>query len=209
MQDRSALEQTLKEQENEKLKSELSFLRSQVSPHFIFNVLNSVASLARKKSDKVEDAIIQLSHLMRYTLYTNQKVTIEREVEYITNYINLQKLRFGTTANIDFQVNMKRQDLVIEPMLLIPFVENAFKHGIGLIQDPVIIIILEVSNHEINFSVRNKFNAEQNETKDSSSGIGLQNVKRRPDLLYKDLYTLRTETIGGNWYVVELKLIAA
>ena len=209
MQDRSTLEQTLKEQENEKLKSELSFLRSQVSPHFIFNVLNSVASLARKKSDKVEDAIIQLSHLMRYTLYTNQKVTIEKEIEYITNYINLQKLRFGTTANIDFRVNLKRDDLVIEPMLLIPFVENAFKHGIGLITDPIIIILLDVSDHEINFTVRNKFNPEQNETKDSSSGIGLQNVRRRLDLLYKDLYTLRTETIEDNWYVVELKLIAA
>jgi len=94
-------------------------------------------------------------------------------------------------------------------MLLIPFVENAFKHGIGLIKDPIIIMRLDVTDQEINFTVRNKFNPEQNETKDSSSGIGLQNVKRRLDLLYKDLYTLRTETIEGNWYIVELRLIAA
>ncbi|HEX5167939.1 MAG TPA: histidine kinase [Cyclobacteriaceae bacterium] len=209
MQDRGALEQTLKEQETEKLKSELAFLRSQVSPHFIFNVLNSVASLARKKSDKVEDAIIQLSQLMRYTLYTNQKVSIEKELEYITNYINLQKMRFGTSVQIDFKVNMKRSDLLIEPMLLIPFVENAFKHGVGLITDPIIIILLDVEDYAINFTVRNKFNPEQNETKDSSSGIGLQNVRRRLDLLYKDMFTLRTETIDDDWYVVELKLIAS
>lgn len=208
MQDRIVLQQTLKEKENETLKAELSFLRSQVSPHFIFNVLNSVASLARKKSDKVEDAIIQLSHLMRYTLYTNQKVTIEKEVEYISNYINLQKLRFGTAVKIDFKVDVRRIDLAIEPMLLIPFVENAFKHGIGLITDPVIIILMEGTDHEINFSVRNKFNPDQNETKDSSSGIGLQNVKRRLDLLYNDRHSLRTETMEENWYVVELKLIA-
>jgi sensor histidine kinase YesM len=208
MQDRDKMEQTLKEQENERLKSELAFLRSQVSPHFIFNVLNSVASLARKKSEKVEDAIIQLSQLMRYTLYTNQKVSIEKEIEYITNYINLQKMRFASSVRIDFQINKKPGNLAIEPMLLIPFVENAFKHGVGLIAHPIIMIILEVGDHEINFSVRNKFNPEQNETKDSSSGIGLQNVKRRLDLLYKDMYTLRTETIDGDWYVVELKLIA-
>lgn len=208
MQDRGAMEETLKEQETERLKSELAFLRSQVSPHFIFNVLNSVASLARKKSDKVEDAIIQLSQLMRYSLYTNQKVSIEKEVEYITNYINLQKMRFGTSVQIDFRVKMKRNDLIIEPMLLIPFVENAFKHGVGLIVNPIIIIILDVTEHEINFIVRNKFNPEQNETKDTSSGIGLQNVKRRLDLLYQDMYTLKTETIDGDWYVVELKLIA-
>jgi sensor histidine kinase YesM len=93
-------------------------------------------------------------------------------------------------------------------MLLIPFVENAFKHGMGMIVDPVIIIILEGTEYEINFSVRNKFNPDENETKDSSSGIGLQNVKRRLDLLYNDKYTLRIETTEGNWYVVELKLIA-
>lgn len=209
IQDRSSIEKTLKDQENERLKSELVFLRSQVSPHFIFNVLNSLASLARKKSDKVEEAIIQLSHLMRYTLYTENKVTIEREVEYLNNYINLQRLRFGTSAAINFNVDIERMNLLIEPMLLIPFVENAFKHGIGLIQDPVIDITLKANYQEINFIVRNKFNPAQNESKDSASGIGLQNVKRRLDLLYKNLHQLKIETIDGNWYVTELNLIAS
>ena len=208
MQDRSTYETVLKERENEKLKSELSFLRSQVSPHFMFNVLNSLASLARKKSDQVESAIIQLSQLMRYSLYhTDKKVTLEQEADYINNYINLQKLRFGATVNMHFHVDLARKDLLIEPMLLVPFVENAFKHGVGLIGDPVIIIILEASAYRISFTVRNKFNPAYNEIKDSSSGIGLHNVRRRLDLLYKDLYTLDTYTTEAHWFVAELKLI--
>lgn len=210
MQDRSAFENMRKEQENEKLKSELSFLRSQVSPHFMFNVLNSLASLARKKSDQVEFAIIQLSQLMRYTLYhSDKKVTLDQEAEYISNYINLQKLRFGATMNVHFHVNMERKDLLVEPMLLIPFVENAFKHGVGLIKDPVIMVILETTEHQINFVVRNKFSSTQGDTKDPSSGIGLQNVRRRLDLLYTDLYTLEVYTTEDHWFVSELKLIAS
>jgi sensor histidine kinase YesM len=97
MQDRSAYENLLKEREHEKLKSELSFLRSQVSPHFMFNILNSLASLARKKSNSLESAIIQLSQLMRYSLYhTDKKVSLEQEAAYIGKYIELQRMRFGS-----------------------------------------------------------------------------------------------------------------
>ncbi|HEY3403286.1 MAG TPA: histidine kinase [Ohtaekwangia sp.] len=208
MQDRSALETAMKEQETERLKSELSFLRSQVSPHFMFNVLNSLASLARKKSDQVESAIIQLSQLMRYALYhTDKKVSLEQEAEYLSNYIELQRLRFGTTVNMHYHVDIERKDLQIEPMLLVPFVENAFKHGVGLIENPVIIILLEATSYQISFTVKNKFSASSNEVKDASSGIGLQNVKRRLDLLYKDLYTFNTYTTDDNWFVSELKII--
>lgn len=207
MQDRSQLETNLKEQETERLKSELSFLRSQVSPHFIFNVLNGVAALARKKSDQIEESIVQLSHLMRYFLYNvDKKVTIEKEAEYIRNYISLQKLRFGNSIEINFQEHITRSNMLIEPMLLIPFVENAFKHGIGIIKQPVILIILEVRDHELNFSVRNKFNPAQNETKDSSSGIGLQNTARRLQLLYKNMHSIDIRT-EDNWFIAELKLI--
>lgn len=208
VQDRTDFENLKKEQETERLKSELSFLRSQVSPHFMFNVLNSLAALARKKSDQVESAIIQLSELMRHTLYhSDKKVSIEQEAEYIRNYINLQKLRFGSVVDMHFHVELLRKDLEIEPMLLVPFVENSFKHGVGLIKDPIIIITLGATEYQINFSVRNKFNPSGNETKDSSSGIGLQNVKRRLDLLYKDHYSLETNIVEDHWYVTELKLI--
>jgi hypothetical protein len=207
MQDRSDFETARKEQENEKLKSELSFLRSQVSPHFMFNVLNSLASLARKKSDQVEDAIIQLSQLMRYSLYhTDKKVTLEQEAEYLNNYIELQKLRFGASVEMRFHVDIVQRDVVIEPMLLVPFVENAFKHGVGLMADPIIIIMLKADGDSIHFAVRNKFNASPSEIKDASSGIGLQNVKRRLDLLYKDHYTLNIYATKENWFITELTI---
>jgi two-component system LytT family sensor kinase len=208
MQDRSAYENLLKEREHEKLKSELSFLRSQVSPHFMFNILNSLVSLARKKSDVVESAIIQLSQLMRYTLYhTDKKVSLEQEAEYISNYIELQRLRFGSMITLHYHVNIERRDLMIEPMLLIPFVENAFKHGVGMIKNPIVKVTLEASSYGINFKVLNKFNPTQNDGKDASSGIGLQNVRRRLDLLYKDLYALKTYT-EDDWFIADLKLIA-
>lgn len=206
MQDRTAYEGVLKERENEKLKSELSFLRSQVSPHFMFNVLNSLASLARKKSDHLEAAIIQLSQLMRYSVYyTDKKVTLEQEADYLTNYIELQKMRFGAQISLHCQVSIELKDLMIEPMLLIPFVENAFKHGVG-VQNPVIKVSLNASAYEVKFTVKNKYSPVEAQVKDSSSGIGLQNVRRRLDLLYEDLYELKSYT-KEEWFMVELKLI--
>lgn len=206
--DRVQFERERKERENENLKSELSLLRSQVSPHFMFNVLNNLASLARKKSDQLESVIIQLSHLMRYMLYDSgeKKVTLDKEIEYLKSYIDLQKLRFGNDVSISFDTEVKQGGLPIEPMLLIPFVENAFKHGIGVITDPQIMIHLSIKDHILGFAVKNKFNRVLTETKDPSSGIGIQNVRRRLDLLYKDLHELKIFE-AGPWFVVELKLI--
>lgn len=205
--DRIQFEREREQRENENLKSELSLLRSQVSPHFMFNVLNSLAALARKKSDLMEPVIIQLSQLMRYMLYDagEKRMTINQEIEYLTNYIDLQKLRFGTDILITFRTQVLRGELAIEPMLLIPFVENAFKHGTGLVMDPVIEIELVSDDNTLNFVVRNKFsNAAQ--AKDPSSGIGIQNVRRRLDLLYKDMHVLNLSQ-EGSWFTVELKLI--
>ena len=206
--DRGQFERERKERENETLKSELSLLRSQVSPHFMFNVLNNLASLARKKSDQLESVIIQLSQLMRYMLYDpgEKKVTVNNEIEYLKSYIELQKLRFGNDITIDFDANVNNGDLPIEPMLLIPFVENSFKHGTGMITDPMIAVKLSMEDSTLNFFVKNKFNGNIAETKDSSSGIGIQNVRRRLDLLYKDLHELKIYE-QGQWFKVELKLI--
>jgi sensor histidine kinase YesM len=174
----------------------------------MFNVLNSLASLARKKSDNLESAIIQLSQLMRYTLYhTDKRVSLEQEAEYIGNYINLQKMRFGTMVNMHFHVDIEQKDVLIEPMLLVPFVENAFKHGVGLIREPIIIIIMESTSNRIHFTVRNKFNPTYTGGKHPASGIGLNNVRRRLDLLYKNEYSFETYTTEGNWFVAELKLL--
>jgi LytS/YehU family sensor histidine kinase len=129
--------------ENERLKSELSFLRSQISPHFMFNLLNSMVSLARKKSDLLEPMLIKMSEILRYMLYEkdDSKIPIEKEHAYLNNYIDLQILRFGKKVKVNFESNLENTSLLIEPMLLIPFVENAFKHGTGMIKEPTIDII--------------------------------------------------------------------
>jgi len=199
-------ETRIKERETENLKTELSFLRSQVSPHFMFNVLNNMVALARKHSDDLEPSLIKLSSLLRYMLYeTNeQSVALEKEVEYLQSYIDLQQQRFG--KSVDLCVDLKEIDnnYFIEPMLLIPFVENAYKHGIGMVQDAEIRIALKVKNGLLQFEVKNKF-TETTQTNDQTKGIGLHNVQRRLNLLYKNRHTL-TITRNGNWFLVSLQI---
>ncbi|HEY6161545.1 MAG TPA: histidine kinase [Bacteroidia bacterium] len=203
--DRSRTEQQMKERENEHLKSELIFLRSQVSPHFMFNVLNNIVSLSRKRSEMVEPVVIKLSQLMRYMLYESDedKVALEKELEYLQSYIDLQMLRFGNDVKLELDIQNKCEGVSIEPMLLIPFVENAFKHGIVWIDRPEISIQLGCTGHELKFSVKNKFNDKVKEQKDKSSGIGLNNVKRRLNLLYKDKHKLEVRQ-EGHRFITEL-----
>lgn len=193
--------------ENENLKTELSLLRSQVSPHFMFNVLNNMVALARKQSDQLEPSLIKLSSLMRYMLYEADEdtVALEKETDYLQSYIDLQQQRFGAKVQVNVSMQLPEQGYEIEPMLLIPFVENAFKHGTGLIQDARIDIELRASHGLLQFSVRNKYNPEFTEIKDKTSGIGLTNVKRRLNLLYKDEYQLLINKKDG-WFVVSLQL---
>lgn len=185
-------EQEQKERETEKLKSELSFLRSQISPHFMFNVLNSIVSLSRRKPERVEPVVVKLSDLMRYMLYESDdaKVTLQREAQYLRAYIELQQLRFGDDIEINFNTNELNGNKTIEPMLLIPFVENAFKHGVGMIINPTIEIDLHTVDNRIIFSVKNKVNRQFKEEKDEASGIGLANVRRRLELLYPENHHL-------------------
>ena len=190
--DRMKEDEQVKEQENERLKSELSFLRSQISPHFMFNVLNSVVSLSRRKPEMVEPVVVKLSELMRYMIYeTNDSIVpISKELVYLESYIDLQKIRFGDDILIKFKHEIGPKSSSIEPMLLIPFVENAFKHGVGFIENPTIEIELKDSSKELKFHVANKKGASVNEPKDESSGIGLANVKRRLELLYPNNHSL-------------------
>src|SRR5262249_40157374 len=150
----------------------------QVNPHFMFNVLNNMVALARKKSDLLEPSLIKLSSLLRYMLYETdeQKVPLEKEVEYLRSYIDLQQQRFGSLVKINVDVHAPDKHYEIEPMLLIPFVENAFKHGTGIIDSPQIDIELSAENDTLKFLVSNKYNEGVEETKDNSSGIGLSNV---------------------------------
>ncbi|MBV9963494.1 MAG: histidine kinase [Parafilimonas sp.] len=194
------------ERETENLKSELLFLRSQVSPHFMFNVLNNMVALARKKSDLLEPSLIKLSSLMRYMLYETdeQKVPLEREVEYIQSYNDLQQQRFGKNVKVCASFNISH-GCEIEPMLLIPFVENAFKHGTGIIDDAQIKIELKENNGLLQFLVSNKYNDAANGSKDKDSGIGLNNVKRRLNLLYGQNHALLINKNDG-WFTVSLQI---
>jgi LytS/YehU family sensor histidine kinase len=206
--DAKRIEKIRKEKENETLKTELSFLRSQVSPHFMFNVLNTLVSLARKKSDLMEPSLIQLSNLMRYMLYesNDERISLTQEVEYLRSYIDLQMLRFGDDVTIELNIEQDLEEYSIEPMLLISFVENAFKHGVGMIDNPLIKVFLSVerTKHWLDFRVENGIQ-QQEGTKDKSSGIGLINVRRRLELLYKGRYTLETRQ-NGNIFVSNLKV---
>jgi sensor histidine kinase YesM len=204
--DRREAEQKQKERETETLKTELLFLRSQMSPHFMFNVLNNMVALARKKSDLLEPSLLKLSSLMRYFLYEadEEKVSLEKEIGYLQSYIDLQQQRFG--KNMALSVQMTKDSYYgVEPMLLIPFVENAFKHGTGLIADAAIHITLEAIGGVLRFEVANKYSEGPAEEKDRTSGIGLANVQRRLDLLYGKNHTLQIEKEAG-WFRVRLQL---
>lgn len=205
--DRTEADKLIKEKENENLKTELSLLRSQVSPHFMFNVLNNMVALARKGSDLLEPSLIKLSSLMRYMLYETdgEKMSLEKEIDYLQSYIDLQQQRFGKNVEVvvDFtQVNMQEE---IEPMLLIPFVENAFKHGTGFIEQAKIEIVLTITDKNLRFLVKNRYNEGGHEVKDGTSGIGLTNVRRRLELLYGKKHLLQIEKSNG-WFITDLQL---
>lgn len=193
-----------KEMEKEKLVSELSFLKSQVNPHFLFNSLNGIYALAIKKSDKTPEALLQLSDLLRHMLYdADQKmVPLKKEVNYLKNYIQLQRLRLSDDAMISFDVIGDLSSKMIEPMLFIPFVENAFKHGVDS-EGADIRIKLSVKGRHLTFEVVNRISKAK--SKDASSGIGLANVKKRLDLHYGDDYVLNQGESQG-FFKVDLHL---
>lgn len=205
--DRVRTDRLAKETETETLKTELSFLRSQVSPHFLFNVLNNMVALARKGSDQLEPSLIKLSSLLRYMLYetTEEKVPLDKEVAYLKSYVDLQIQRFRKTVPV--QLLLKEPDAAyeIEPMLLIPFVENAFKHGVMLDPDATIDIELSAVKGMLQLLVRNKYSDDEEVAKERSSGIGLANVERRLNLLYKDHHSLLIKRANG-WFTVSLQL---
>jgi len=187
----------------EQFSIKLKFLRSQISPHFIFNVLTNLVSLARKQSRQLEPALIMLSDLMRYMLYESdeKKVSIARELDYLKSYISLQQIRFGDDVKIDVAIDLPERVLQanIEPMLLIPFVENAFKHGTGA-NDPFISITISSNKSELILDVKNKF-VEDDKNKDENSGIGLENVRSRLVLLYEGRHQLKLDRENDIFHV--------
>nr|WP_294896881.1 histidine kinase [uncultured Pedobacter sp.] len=180
------------ELEKQRLTAELAFLKSQINPHFLFNSLNNIYSLAYQKSDATPNAILKLSEIMRYMLYESNdtRVALDKEITYLKSFIDLQKLRFKGEAYVVLEVEGQIADQKIVPLLLISFVENAFKHGLATDKENPIHINISVFEDNLLFTVKNK---KALKNKDQTGGIGMANVVRRLDLTYPEKYKLSVE----------------
>ncbi len=187
--------------------TELSFLRSQINPHFLFNSLNNVYSLVYHQSDQSLTAIAKLSDLLRYMLYdTNEQVPLQKELDYINKYMELQQMRFDQPLPANLELTGNPGKCNIPPLLLIPFVENAFKHG-DIRSGHPIVMKLHAGDDMMRFSITNKVG---NHQKDASGGIGLENVQRRLELLYPGKYTLQVQQTASIFEVqLEIKTCQA
>ena len=177
--------------EKERLSSELAFLKSQVNPHFLFNTLNNIYGLARKQNPATEDAILKLSGLMRYMLYeTNApEVPLARELQQLEDYLSLQALRYSRTEVATLHTSGQMEQHQIAPLLLIPLVENGFKHGRFSQPDDHLDMYLEVNEEALTFTATNPI-APRTETRDAVGGVGLENIRRRLELLYPNRHAL-------------------
>jgi two-component system LytT family sensor kinase len=198
-------ERVQRDLENQRLSAELAFLKSQINPHFLFNSLNSIYSLAYQKSDTTPEAILKLSEIMRYMLYesNDNKVDLAKELLYLQNYIDLQKIRFGNKAFVDFKIIGEVGNQKIVPLILIAFIENAFKHGVANDPSVPIRLLINLDGTHLHFYMENK---KHMHNRDAEGGIGLNNVKRRLDLLYPGKYTLTIQD-ETDIYTCELSLV--
>lgn len=196
---------TIKQIENDQLHLELSSLKNQINPHFFFNTLNNLYALSLEKSDQTPSVILKLSEMMRYTIYDckEQEVSLEGEVTYMENFIALQKVRHHKRGVITLKNDIKDANIKIAPMILIVFIENAFKHGFDLLdKDAFINISLKHEANVLHFYIENNFGTT---TEKHEKGIGLENVKRRLALLYPDTHELKIVT-NKTLFSVHLKL---
>jgi sensor histidine kinase YesM len=200
------IEKKKQEIENEKLATELSFLKSQINPHFLFNTLNNIYSLALVKSDATPDAVLKLSSIMRYVLNETKhdKVSLEQEIQFIRHYIELQKMRLTNKVSIDFLLEGEIEGRQIAPLVLIPFVENAFKYGISTKETSAIFFKVKTTEKTLEFTSQNHI-VTTNKERPEKTGIGLVNTKRRLELLYPQKHIL-TVTEENNQFLVHLTL---
>lgn len=199
------LEAKRREVENEKLMAELRFLKAQINPHFLFNTLNNLYYLAFTNSPNTTEVIAMLSQMMRYMIYdsNHSRVPLSKEIEYMENYISLEKLRLNEPVKINFEVQGRVEGHEIVPLILITFLENAFKHGISSnTKDAFIDVRINLNEKNCIYTVENSKLATKTE---GQSGIGLQNVKRRLDLSYPNNHELTIKDTPESYWV-ELKL---
>lgn len=202
-------QQTQRDLERRNLQSELSFLKSQINPHFLFNTLNSIYALSLKRSENAPNIVLRLSEMMRYMLYecNEKKVPLTREIHYIQNYLELERVRYGNKARIEFDFMVENTDQYqIAPLLFIPFLENSFKHGLSHHIDGTgfVEILLQVNGNTLDFTIQNS-KTDLKAERYFQGGIGLKNVNRRLELLYPNKYELEA-TDSEDVYIVNLTL---
>ncbi|MGZ3865017.1 MAG: sensor histidine kinase [Bacteroidia bacterium] len=193
----------LKEIEREKIKTELSYLKAQINPHFLFNTLNSVYALAVKKSDSAPESITKLSGIMRYVITdaAQEYVPLDKEIDYITNYIELEELRLTSKVSLSFKATGVFTGKKIAPLIFVPFIENAFKHGVSTKENSTIQITISVEENALNLLVKNtKVN-----THTVSTGLGIENAKKRLELLYPAKHKLAITDLDTD-FTVSLKI---
>lgn len=189
---------------HERKKVELMHLKSQVNPHFFFNTLNNLYGLIKTDPEKASALVLKLSDMMRYSIYEaqNECVMLEKEVEYLNNYIGLHKMRYHKQIAIDFQVDIQEGYRVM-PLLLIILLENAFKHGVENLREHAFVhLVLTTADNEIHFKIKNNFD---DSMAPEGPGIGLHNLKRRLEIAYENKYQLRLVQNNGE-YLAELSL---
>jgi len=200
-------EQRAKEIANEKLKTELSFLKAQINPHFLFNTLNNIYALASAQSEHTATAVLKLSSIMRYVLTEarNDLVPLEKEILFTRHYIELQKMRLTDRTIVDFGVTGNPEGRQIAPLLLLPFVENAFKYGISTRERSPIRIELEINQEWLYFRISNQKHINTALKASDNTGIGINNTRRRLDLYYEERYQLNIDDKAGE-FSVHLKI---
>jgi LytS/YehU family sensor histidine kinase len=191
------------------LDTEVKFLKSQVNPHFLFNTLNNLFSMAQKKgNDDLADGISKLSGMMRYMIYESneEKVPLKKEIEYLEDCIALNKLRYADSeVSITFNHPRKTGDVTIAPMLFIPFVENAFKHGVAIGHHSQITVAISIQDKKLIFTCENPNFSAIKKMEEEKGGIGLENIKRRLELVYHGKHQLQIDDAGGK-YLVNLQI---
>lgn len=187
-------QQVLKEVTQQKLEAELKMLRTQIQPHFLFNSLNSIYSLALSKSEKTPEMVLKLSEILDYLLYECDvdEVFVEREAHILQNYLDLQQMRFGSRVTVEFISDIKDKSAKIAPMILLPFVENSFKHGVSASRDPVEIDIkLQTVQSQFLFEISNDVPRNRDGKKETNhGGVGLPNISRRLEVVYAGRHNL-------------------
>jgi two-component system, LytTR family, sensor kinase len=202
-----SIEKIQKELERQKLNSELAFLKNQISPHFFFNTLNNIYSLISINAEDSQKAVLKLSKMMRYLLYESEHgdTKLGSELEFMTNYIDLMKLRMSDKVKLSVDFPESYEDISIPPLLFIPFIENAFKHGLSFRENSFIGIKMTCTGNEILFSCVNSIAIRGNGSVEETSGIGLENVTKRLELLFPGSYDLKF-TKKGETFEVLLKI---